>query len=40
MKAQSHPVPALAAPAATKLFTAGSGLQNAALASPPVNNFG
>jgi len=40
MQAQGHSSPALAAPAATKLFTVASGHANATLALPTMNNFG
>jgi hypothetical protein len=39
MEHPGHPKPA-AAIAATKLFTVGCGLRLAALALPPMNNFG
>ena len=35
-----HPDPVAAPVAAAKLFTVGSGLSFAPLASPPMNNFG
>lgn len=40
MNPKGHTDPGAATTAATKLFTAGCGEQIAALAWPPLNNFG
>jgi hypothetical protein len=40
MTTHCHPDPVAAPVAAAKLFTVGSGLSFAPLASPPMNNFG
>jgi hypothetical protein len=40
MKAPGDHIPAFADLAATKLFTVGHGHETAALALPPMNNFG